>query len=178
MAEERPSLPPPSPLTDNNSVDIAQDPSAEPRPVKSRSLFDFFGKKVPSAVAGEVERDSGNARNPIADREIANQSSRTLQPEQDAAPPDGDTSANSITIVEPTGSKRKAAPTTTTSGRKRAQGKKVTDEDAELRAMEAAAKKGLKAAAKGPGKKGKDAAMDIDGGIGGNAVGKSRAWHP
>jgi hypothetical protein len=177
MAEERPTLPPPPPLTDNNSTGIAQDASAEPRPVKSRSLFDFFGKKGPSAVAGEVERDSGNARTSSKDREIANQSFKTFQPEQAAAPPDGDTSANSITIVEPTGSKRKAAPTTT-GGRKRAQGKKVTDEDAELRAMEAAARKGLKAAAKVAGKKGREGVMDVDGGIAGNAVGESGVWYP
>lgn len=173
MAEGQPILPPPPALTDEQ--DTTRITQNEPRPVKGRSLFDFFGKKGQSANAGTAEQNSGSASISSKDRELENQSSRTLQPDSvDAVPPDGDTSANSITIVEPTGSKRKAAPTASTSGRKRAQGKKVTDEDAELREMEAAARKKQKAVAKTAGKKGKSGAMDIDGGIKENAVGETR----
>lgn len=182
MAEDRTVLPPPPPSTNDldNAEQAAQAAFVESRPVKGRSLFDFFGKKVQSSTGGQVEQDSKVTRTSSKDRDVTsdieNQPSRTLQDEpRDAFPIDGDTSANSITIIEPIGSKRKAAPTSTTGERKRTQGKKVTDEDAELKAMEAAAKKKQKAAAKVTAKKGKSGSVVGDNrDEGESAVGKSR----
>lgn len=182
MAEERPLLPPPPTSTDDAEIagQAAQGTPVESRPVKGRSLFGFFGKKGQSSTMGQVEQDSGVARMSSKERGVTSdfedQPTRTLENDPaNAAPMDGDTSANSITIVEPTGSKRKAAPTSTMSGRKRAQGKKVTDEDAELKAMEAAAKKKQKASAKAVGKKGKRGLIGDDGDQEECAVGKSRS---
>ena len=74
--------------------------------------------------------------------------------------PDGDTSVDSITVVEPI-SKRKTAGTTT-GGRKKTGGRKVTDEDAEMREMEAAARKKQKMEEKAARAKGKAVAVNVD----------------
>lgn len=182
MAEER-SLLPPLPASSDDLDDpeqAAQGTFAESRPVKGRSLYDFFGKKGQSSAGGQVEQVSDVARKSSKDRGVTSdlqyQPTTTLEDKsRDTFALDGDTSANSITIIESTGSKRKTAPTSVATGRKRTQGKKVTDEDAELKAMEAAAKKKQKAAAQMPAKKGKSVSLVGDNrDEGESAVGKSR----
>lgn len=170
MAEEALRLPPPPPppVTDDpDEAGRAEQVAAlghEPVKKAARSIRDFFGKKGQSSVVVGVEQDSGVARAGSSKErsvtsDVEDRSARTFQGTgDDDVPLEGDTSAASITIVEPTGSKRKAAASTT-SGRKRTQGKKLTDEDAELKAMEAALKKKQKVAGKSTAKKGKNGSL-------------------
>lgn len=68
---------------------------------------------------------------------------------------EGETSVDSITVVEPTGRPTTASAT----GGKKRTGKKLTDEDAEVRATEAAVRKRQKV----EGKKEKGVVVDDDG---------------
>ncbi|KAJ9112056.1 hypothetical protein QFC22_006350 [Naganishia vaughanmartiniae] len=157
-------LPPPPPIVED-AAEVAS-PSvpttARPLPKSLKSIKDFFGGKgqIP-AVAPEQDLES--ARTPAShevtsDRDEAGK--KMIEGEDDEAL-DADTSINSVVLVEPTGNKRKAMAaaqgksTTSTSGKKRAQSKKITDEDAEMKEMAAAAKKKQKLAAKAAPKKSK-----------------------
>lgn len=154
MDGDPPKLPPPPPFVETETPnEAAQEDTRQPLKKPGRSIRDFFGK--PTQVVDEAaERDSavvrangkGNSNSSVIDAAML---------DGDGGKPEADTSVDSITLVEPMG-KRKAGPTTM-GAKKKTAGRKVTDEDAELREMEAAARKkqrleGKTAVRKGKGK--------------------------
>lgn len=159
-------LPPPPPTIEDAGQVVGPSipTSAQPRPKPSRSIKDFFGGKsqTPTFVH---EQDSGSAVNTTsANHEVTSDRDtsemKTVDGEEDTGL-DADTSINSIVVVESTGSKRKAGAAAqgkavaSTTGKKRTKSKKVTDEDAEMKAMAAAAKKKQKVTAKTASRKSK-----------------------
>lgn len=154
MDGEPAQLPPPPPLSVERDELAEDERSRLPAKKPARSIRDFFGQPM-HTVQGEVEQHSGVSG--TSAKEVIGSVATADEP---TGKPEGDTSVDSITVVEPI-SKRKTAGGTT-SGRKKTGGRKVTDEDAEMREMEAAARKKQRMEGKAARGKGKAVAVNVD----------------
>ncbi|KAJ9093083.1 hypothetical protein QFC21_006579 [Naganishia friedmannii] len=170
MSDSRSRLLPPPPPIVEDAVEVAS-PSvptlAQPRLKPSRNIKDFFGDKGQTPAAA-LEQDSRNAVTSSNHEVTSDRDEAGMKTIDDGDGVDADTSINSIVLVEPTGSKRKATnaaqgkATTVTNGKKRTQSKKITDEDAEMKEMAAAAKKKQKVAAKTAPKPKKNKTVSVE----------------
>ncbi|GHJ89095.1 hypothetical protein NliqN6_5497 [Naganishia liquefaciens] len=153
MDDETSKLPPPLPFGLEHDERAEDEQPRLPPKRSARSIRDFFGKPTP-ALDGEFEQDSGFSTTSAKEVNHGVTTTNDL-----AGKPEADTSVDSISIVE-SASKRKTAAGAQ-SGRKKTGGRKITDEDAEMREMEAAVRKKQKLESKAAKGKGKAAAVDL-----------------